>query len=182
MDFKVGAGQIRLVKGSVIEQSVDVIVNAANPSMRGGGGVDGAIHAAAGKELLRELQELVPNRARTSEPVFTGAYKLPQKGILHVAGPVWQGGGSNEKNLLAACYTNCLRIASERGFESIAFCGISTGIFRFPLSLASEIAVREAKGYLENGESTVREIVFAMFGEAEYGDYAKELSKQLGSA
>jgi O-acetyl-ADP-ribose deacetylase (regulator of RNase III) len=159
----------------VLEQPVDVIVNAANPSMRGGGGVDGAIHKAAGKALLAELKEVAPNGARTSVPVLTKAHDLPHKAILHVAGPVWQGGGSNEANLLGACYKNCLQITAGNGWSSIAFCGISTGIFRFPLRLACEIAITESMKFLE-GESSLEEIVFAMFQEPEFREYETQLA------
>ncbi len=167
-----GLAEIEIVRGSVTEQGVDAIVNAANTSMRGGGGIDGRIHREAGPEMMSELSRIAPHGAKTSVPVVTEAYKLPQKIVVHVAGPVWNGGKRGEAQLLSACYGNALQAVDERGLASIAFCSISTGVYRYPIDLAAPIALQAAADYLESHLGTnLRQIVFALYGADEYATF-----------
>lgn len=165
--------RIELHKGDITKLKVDAIVNAANTSLLGGGGVDGAIHRAAGKELLKECRTL--NGCPTGEAKITKGYNLPAKYVIHTVGPVWNGGKYEEENLLASCYKNSLRLAIENKIESIAFPAISTGVYRFPLELATKIAIREVKDFLSNND-TFEKIIFVCFDERTYNSYNINLS------
>ena len=138
---------IRVVLGDITDQKVDAIVNAANTKLLGGGGVDGAIHRAAGPELLEECISL--NGCQTGHSKVTKAYKLPAKWIIHTVGPVWAGGNAQEDQKLAECYRNSLKCALERNCGSIAFPSISTGAYRFPLKRAANIAIHEISSFLK---------------------------------
>lgn len=163
---------IEVVRGSVVDQEVDYIVNAANTMMRGGGGIDGVIHMRAGPKLLLELYELAPKGCPTGEVVVTGAHDLPQKGIIHTPGPRWKDGKHGEPELLANSYRNSLQAAHDRAARSIAFCSISTGSFRFPLEQAAPVAVQAVRDWLKKTDSpTLERIVFAMYGQPEYEAY-----------
>ena len=144
--------RLSVVQGDITRQEVDVIVNAANEWMLGGGGVDGAIHAAAGAELVeacRAVPEVRPGiRCPTGEARLTPAFKLPARWVVHTVGPVWRGGTSGEPDLLASCYRESLVLAVARAAKSIAFPAISTGVFRFPIGPASEIAVAQSASFL----------------------------------
>ena len=138
--------RIEIIQGDITKQAVDAIVNAANTSLLGGGGVDGAIHRAAGPELLAECRTL--NGCRTGEAKITKGYRLPARFVIHTPGPIWHGGGRGEEELLASCYRNCLRLASENGCETVDFPSISTGVYHFPLEEASHIALSTIAEYL----------------------------------
>ena len=144
--------RLQVITGDITRQEVDAIVNAANERMLGGGGVDGAIHAAAGPELLeacRAIAEVRPGvRCPTGEARITAGFRLHARLVVHTVGPVWRGGTNGEQELLASCYRTSLAIAVAHGAESIAFPAISTGVFGFPLALASEIAVQEVAAFL----------------------------------
>jgi len=139
--------RIKVVEGDITAQKVDAIVNAANSSLLGGGGVDGAIHRAAGPGLLAECRGL--HGCATGEAKVTGGYRLAARWVIHTVGPVWKGGGHSEDELLAACYRNSLTLARDTGVRSIAFPAISTGAYGFPLGRACGIALREIRQFLE---------------------------------
>ena len=139
--------RLQTVLGDITKQSVDAIVNAANCSLLGGGGVDGAIHRAAGPELLAECRML--HGCETGKAKITKGYRLPAKHVIHTPGPVWHGGNKGEAELLASCYRSCLTLASENGCKTVDFPSISTGVYHFPLDKASAIASKTIKEYLD---------------------------------
>jgi len=160
--------RVKIVDGDITKQPVDAIVNAANTSLLGGGGVDGAIHRAAGPELLEETRKI--GGCPTGEARVSKGYKLPAKWVIHTVGPVWKGGQKNEENLLASCYRSAFAAAKEKSVKTIAFPSISTGAYGFPLERATEIALTEAKQFLETDE-VLEKVVFVCFGEKVLNTY-----------
>ena len=154
--------RIKLVKGDITTMEVDAIVNAANQSLLGGGGVDGAIHRAAGPELLEACRLL--NGCETGQAKITPGFLLPASYVIHTVGPVWRGGRQKETELLEACYTNSLDLALEHGLKSIAFPNISTGVYHFPKDLAAEIAIRTVSQFLDENKGDLR-VVFVVFDQ-----------------
>ncbi len=152
--------RIAVVEGDITKLEVDAIVNAANTTLLGGGGVDGAIHRAAGPELLEECRTL--GGCPTGEARITKGHKLPARWVIHTVGPVWHGGKADEERLLANCYRNSLEVAKENGVRTVAFPSISTGAYRFPLERAARIAVATVKEILASDESIER-VVFCCF-------------------
>ena len=155
--------RMTIVEGDITKLDVDAIVNAANTSLMGGGGVDGAIHRAAGPELLQECATL--GGCDTGDAKITSGYGLPARWVIHAVGPVWGGGDKGEDDLLAGCYRRALEIASDKGIRSIAFPAISTGVYRFPAHRAAGIALGTVKDYLDSHDEIER-VVFACFGQA----------------
>ena len=163
--------KIEIIQGDITKQSVDAIVNAANCSLLGGGGVDGAIHRAAGPELLAECRTL--GGCKTGEAKITRGYKLPAKYVIHTPGPVWHGGNKDEADKLRSCYRNCLVLASENGCKTVDFPSISTGVYHFPLEKASEIAIKTIAEYLfEHPE--IERVRMVCFDERTKGYYSYE--------
>lgn len=155
---------IKLVKGDITKiDCVDAIVNAANSSLLGGGGVDGAIHRAAGPELLAECRLL--GGCKTGQAKITKAYKLPCQYVIHTVGPVWNGGSHNEDELLADCYRNSLKLAAENNIKTIAFPSISTGIYSFPVERAAKIAVGTVEKYLEENPNVFDMVMWVLFDD-----------------
>ncbi len=162
--------RIEVSLGDITTYKVDAIVNAANTTLLGGGGVDGAIHRAAGPKLLEECKSL--NGCPTGEARITHGYKLPAKFVIHTVGPVWSGGNRNEDKLLKSCYLNSLRLAVENNIETIAFPSISTGVYRFPFERACRIAVGTVRDFLLNNDS-IKKVVFVCFSNSDFLTYKK---------
>jgi O-acetyl-ADP-ribose deacetylase (regulator of RNase III) len=163
---------IEVVKGDITTLGVDAIVNAANTSLLGGGGVDGAIHRAAGRELLEECRTL--NGCETGQSKITNGYNLPCKYVIHTVGPVWHGGKYNERELLKSCYMTALNLAKEKGIKTIAFPAISCGVYHFPLEEACEIAMNTVKEFLTNNPAPEK-VIFV-----DINDNVINIYKQMG--
>ena len=164
--------RISIELGDITKQKTDAIVNAANKSLLGGGGVDGAIHRAAGIKLYEECKTL--GGCETGEAKITKGYGLPAKYVIHTVGPVWNGGRYGEEDKLAACYRNSLKLAVKNKIKTIAFPSISTGAYRFPVEKAVEITVREVKDFLKR-DITIEKVVFVCFDEFTYALYIQNI-------
>ncbi len=163
-------GQIEIIRGDITKLACDAIVNAANNSLLGGGGVDGAIHSVAGPDLLKECSLL--NGCQTGEAKITLGYNLPSKHVIHTPGPIWKGGHRNEHELLAKSYRNSLILASQNNIRTIAFPAISTGAYRFPFEQAANIAIKEARRFISKNSEPHR-IIFVLFKDEHYNIYQK---------
>lgn len=170
------SGKITVLEGDITHLQVDAIVNAANTSLLGGGGVDGAIHRAAGAELLEECRRL--NGCQTGDAKITKGYNLPADWVIHTVGPVWQDGNHGEDEQLSSCYRRCLAIAEQYEIRTLAFPAISTGRYRFPLERAARIAMAEVKSFLES-HSSVEEVLFVCFNPQSYESYRSAVKEIL---
>lgn len=173
MDLK---EKIELIKGDITKITIDAIVNAANSSLLGGGGVDGAIHRAGGAAILEDCRKIVARQGgcKTGEAVITTAGKIPAKYVIHTVGPVWNGGKKNEEELLKNCYTNSLRLAVENSCHSIAFPNISTGIYKFPKDMAASIAIKSTCDFL-SVYNQIEKVIFVCFDEDNFNEIEKAL-------
>jgi len=163
---------IAIVQGDITQQKVDAIVNAANSSLLGGGGVDGAIHRAAGAQLLAECVTL--GGCSTGDAKITKGYRLSARFVIHTVGPIWSGGNNREDELLASCYRRSLEVAVQNGIHTIAFPAISTGVYGFPIHRATPIAIKTVKEFLEKNDS-IHQVIFVCFSRNDYDVYAHEL-------
>lgn len=179
MLVRVGECRLELVQGDITCQEVDAIVNAANAELAGGGGVDGAIHRAAGPTLIEETRRDFPEGCQAGSAVATSAGELAAQFVFHAVGPVWRGGQENERAVLAACYRRCLELAVERGVESLAFPAISTGVYGYPVDLAAETALETIRECLEEqGRPALVRMV--LFSDGHYGAHARVLEEMIG--
>lgn len=168
-------GQIEVIKTDITKMEVDAVVNAANKSLLGGGGVDGAIHRAAGPYLKKECETL--DGAETGEAKLTKGYNLLAGFVIHTVGPVWSGGNNNEKELLADAYRNSLKLAAKNEFESVAFPNISTGVYHFPKEQAADIAINTVKEFMKENDFP-KKVYFVCFDEENYNIYKEKLASQ----
>jgi O-acetyl-ADP-ribose deacetylase (regulator of RNase III) len=167
-----GLGTIDIVLGDITRQEVDAIVNAANTTLLGGGGVDGAIHKGAGPRLLEECRRI--GGCPTGEARITKGYKLPAKYVIHTVGPVWRGGGNREDEFLRNCYRNSLRLAVQNGIKTLAFPSISTGAYGFPIERAASIAIETVTSTLKE-DKAVEKVVFVCFSKSDYEVYRNRI-------
>ncbi|GAA0607067.1 O-acetyl-ADP-ribose deacetylase [Virgibacillus siamensis] len=177
---EINGNELELITGDITRQTTEAIVNAANGSLMGGGGVDGAIHRAAGSELLQECkavrnEQLCRRQLPAGEVVITGGYHLPADYVIHTVGPIWNNHNGKENELLANCYRNSLELAREKGLRSISFPSISTGVYRFPLEQAAGTAVRTIKEFLS--DYSFGKVVMTLFSDQDYDVYKRELEK-----
>ena len=168
--------RIVLYQGDITHLHVDAIVNAANKTLLGGGGVDGAIHRVAGSNLLAECRKL--NGCEVGEAKITGAYRLPAKFVIHTVGPVWYGGAINEEELLTSAYRSSLELAAQHHLKTIAFPNISTGVYRFPKELAATIAVRTVRDF-QKMETSIEQVYFCVFDDENFDCYNNLLSGNI---
>jgi O-acetyl-ADP-ribose deacetylase (regulator of RNase III) len=179
-EFKIGKATVRLVKGDITEMATDAIVNAANSSLMGGGGVDGAIHRRGGPKILDECKKIRatewPQGLPTGKAVITSGGNLKVKHVIHTVGPVWRGGNRGEPELLTQAYQNSLKLAVEEGLKTVAFPSISTGAYGYPVEEACRVALKAVKEFLEK-EDALDEVVFVLFSESALEVYADRAKK-----
>lgn len=172
--FKKMSERITIIEGDITKQKVNAIVNAANNSLLGGGGVDGAIHRAAGPQLLSECKTL--GGCKTGDAKITKGYNLPARWVIHAVGPVWKGGNSGEDELLAGCYQRSLELSEQYGIKTIAFPSISTGAYRFPVEKASRIAISQIKKFLTQNK-TIEKVIIVCFSKEVYDCYKNTMKE-----
>jgi O-acetyl-ADP-ribose deacetylase (regulator of RNase III) len=176
-EVTVGKARLVIIQGDITQQATDAIVNAANSSLMGGGGVDGAIHRAGGSAILEECKQIVARQGRlpTGQAVITTGGKLSAKYVIHTVGPVWRGGNNKEAALLESAYRQSLKLAAERKLTTISFPSISTGAYGYPLAEAAKIALKTAASFLREQATSLKEVVFVLFDDRSYQAYASAL-------
>jgi len=174
MEARIGRTLLRLVVGDITEQDTEAVVNAANSSLMGGGGVDGAIHRAGGPQILAECKQIVARQGRlpVGQAVITGGGNLKARFVIHTVGPIWSGGTRGEDELLRGAYRSCLTLAAERGIKSVSFPSISTGAYRFPLDRAAGIALGTVRDFLQERD-VFAEVRFVLFHRSDLEIYAR---------
>ncbi len=181
MEAKVNKTKVSMIQGDITKQATDAIVNAANSSLMGGGGVDGAIHRAGGPAILEECKKIVAQQGRlpTGQAVITTGGNLKARFVVHTVGPVWHGGSGNEAELLRSAYRECLKLASDNKLDSIAFPSISTGAYGYPVDQAAKIAVGTVISFLKEQATSLKEVVFVLFDSRTYQGYCSALQSHL---
>jgi len=184
MEATINQTKLSLIQGDITKQTTDAIVNAANPSLMGGGGVDGAIHRAGGPAILEECKQIVAKQGRlpTGKAVITTGGNLKAKYVIHTVGPIWHGGSRNEAELLASAYSECLKIATENKLTSISFPSISTGAYGYPVAEVARIALRTVVSFLKEQATSIKEIVFVLFDSRAYESYHSALQEMIGGS
>ena len=177
-EMKIGKSTLSIIQGDITRQDTEAIVNAANSSLMGGGGVDGAIHRAGGPAILEDCKKIVARQGRlpTGKAVITTGGNLTAKYVIHTVGPVWHGGAHGEPELLASAYRESLKVAAENKIGSVSFPSISTGVYSYPVAEAAEIALRTVAGYLREEDTTIKEVVFVLFDSGTFQAYSRALS------
>lgn len=178
----VNKAKISIIQGDITRQATDAIVNAANSSLMGGGGVDGAIHRAGGPAILEECKEIVARQGRlpTGKAVITTGGNLPAKHVIHTVGPVWHGGGKGEAELLESAYCESLKLAAENNLTSVSFPSISTGAYGYPVEQAAGVAIKTVAAFLREKETSLKEVVFVLFDSRTYEAYVAALREVAG--
>jgi len=181
MEVTINKTKISMIQGDITEQATEAIVNAANPSLMGGGGVDGAIHRAGGPVILEECQKIVARQGRlaTGKAVITTGGNLQARYVIHTVGPIWHGGSRNEVELLKSAYYECLKLATENKLASIAFPSISTGAYGYPVDEAAKIAVSTVVSFLKKQATSLKDVVFVLFDSRTYQNYRSALQVYL---
>ncbi len=182
MDFTVNRAKLSLVEGDITQVPADAIVNAANSSLVGGGGVDGAIHRSGGPSIMAELDEIRPRigKCATGSAVVTGAGRLPAQYVIHAVGPVYRDGKRGEPELLASCYRTSLRLAEEKGAKSVTFPSISTGVYGYPMAEAATVALMAVSDYLKQADRGIEQATFVLFSAAAYEAHVEAARRLLG--
>ena len=182
METTINQTKLYIIQGDITKQATDAIVNAANPSLMGGGGVDGAIHRAGGPAILDECKQIVAKQGRlpTGKAVITTGGNLKAKYVIHTVGPIWYGGNRNEAKLLENAYYECLKIANENKLASISFPSISTGAYGYPVSEAARIAVRTVVSFLKEQATPIKEVIFVLFDSKTHENYRSALQEIIG--
>ncbi len=177
--IKINNTILSIIQGDITTQKTDAIVNAANSGLMGGGGVDGAIHRAGGPAILEECKQIVEKQGRlpTGKAVITSGGNLPAKYVIHTVGPVWNGGSSGEPELLASAYRESLSLAATHNLKSVSFPSISTGVYGYPVEKAAFVAFSAVREFLENGETSIKEIVFVLFDSRTYSAYSQQFDR-----
>ena len=180
--MEINSVKIRLVQGDITKEDVDAIVNAANPSLMGGGGVDGAIHRAGGPKIREECKEIrrtqYPNGLPTGEAVITSGGNLKARYVIHTVGPIWNGGDEEETMLLGNAYRNSLKVAADNGLRSVAFPSISTGAYGYPIEKAVIVAVNSVKEFIDE-DNSLHEVGFVLFSDHDYMVYMNTISNEM---
>jgi len=184
-EVTVNQAKLRIIQGDITRQATDAIVNAANSSLMGGGGVDGAIHRAGGLTILEECKQIVARQGRlpTGKAVITTGGNLKAKYVIHTVGPIWHGGNKGEPELLASAYQQSLKIAAEKNLNSVSFPSISTGAYGYPVGQASEVALDAVITFLSQSTTSIREVVFVLFDSRTLGVYSsalREIARKRG--
>ena len=182
METTINQTKLYIIQGDITKQATDAIVNAANPGLMGGGGVDGAIHRAGGPAILAECKQIVSREGRlpTGKAVITTGGNLKAKNVIHTVGPIWHGSGGSEAALLESAYYECLKVATENKLTSISFPSISTGAYGYPVSEAARIAISTVVSFLKEQATSIKEVIFVLFDSKTYESYSSALQEIIG--
>jgi O-acetyl-ADP-ribose deacetylase (regulator of RNase III) len=183
METIINRTKLSIIQGDITRQTTDAIVNAANPGLMGGGGVDGAIHRAGGPAILEECKQIVARQGRlpTGKAVITTGGNIKAKHVIHTVGPIWHGGGRDEVKLLQSAYYECLKLTTECELSSISFPSISTGAYGYPVAEAARIAISTVVSFLKEQATSIKEVVFVLFDSRTYESYISALQEVTGS-